>query len=94
MNTKNNFLKTMRIALIVFALTFSSNMHAATPAFGGGFFEWLGSFFNGGNLGGGHKGGGHKGGDSIPLDGGLGILLVGATAFGVKKLRQKNNEEA
>ncbi|WP_299550166.1 PID-CTERM protein-sorting domain-containing protein [Seonamhaeicola sp.] len=27
--------------------------------------------------------------DSIPLDGGLGILLLGAAAFGVKKLRGK-----
>lgn len=26
---------------------------------------------------------------SIPLDGGLSILLLGAAAFGVKKLRQK-----
>jgi ribose/xylose/arabinose/galactoside ABC-type transport system permease subunit len=27
--------------------------------------------------------------DSIPLDGGLTILLVGAAAFGIKKLRDK-----
>ncbi|MDO7172975.1 PID-CTERM protein-sorting domain-containing protein [Mariniflexile sp. AS56] len=27
-------------------------------------------------------------GDSIPLDGGLAILLVGAAAFGIKKLRK------
>ena len=34
------------------------------------------------------KGGGNNGGgDSIPLDGGLSILLLGAAAFGVKKLR-------
>jgi len=32
---------------------------------------------------------GHKKGTSIPLDGGLSILLLGATAFGVKKLYRK-----
>lgn len=26
--------------------------------------------------------------DSVPLDGGLGVLLLGATAFGVRKLRK------
>lgn len=29
--------------------------------------------------------------DSIPLDGGLSILLLGATVFGIKKLRQNKN---
>ena len=29
--------------------------------------------------------------DSVPLDGGLSILLLGAAAFGVKKLRDKKN---
>ena len=29
------------------------------------------------------------GGDSVPLDGGLSILLLGAAAFGIKKLRNK-----
>ena len=42
-----------------------------------------GSCKGGGNNGGGNNGGG----DSIPLDGGLSILLLGAAAFGVKKLR-------
>lgn len=28
-------------------------------------------------------------GDSVPLDGGLGILLAGAAALGIKKLRKK-----
>lgn len=32
---------------------------------------------------------GHGGGDSIPLDGGLSLLLAGATVFGIKKLREK-----
>ena len=39
----------------------------------------------------GHSGSG--GGDTIPIDGGLGILLVGAAAFGVKKLRDSKNEK-
>ncbi|MGE5943444.1 MAG: PID-CTERM protein-sorting domain-containing protein [Flavobacteriales bacterium] len=91
----NKFLKTMRIALIVFALTFSSNIHAATPvAFGSGFWNWIKSLFGGGHHGGGHHGGGHQGGDAVPLDGGLGILVLGAAAFGVKKLRESKNEEA
>ena len=38
----------------------------------------------------GHSGGG----DSIPLDGGLGILVLGAAAFGIKKLRSKKNDIA
>ena len=29
--------------------------------------------------------------DSVPLDGGLSILLLGAAAFGVKKLRDNKN---
>lgn len=92
MKTNSNFLKTMRIALVVFALTFSSNMNAATPAFGGRFFNWLGHFFNPPR--GGHHGTKPPKGDAVPLDGGLGILLVGAAAFGVKKLRGNKNEQA
>jgi len=33
----------------------------------------------------------HKNHTSVPLDGGLSILLVGAAIFGVRKLRGKNN---
>lgn len=100
MKTNSNFLKTMRIALVVFALTFSSNMNAATPAFGGGFFNWLGHFFNppkghhGPKNPKGNHGPKNPKGDAVPLDGGLGILLVGAAAFGVKKLRGNKNEQA
>ncbi|GAA4799672.1 PID-CTERM protein-sorting domain-containing protein [Litoribaculum gwangyangense] len=32
---------------------------------------------------------GNRNNDSVPLDGGLSALLLGATAFGVKKLREK-----
>ena len=95
---RNTLLKTMRVALIVFALTFSTNIHAATPAaFGKGFWEWLKELFNFGrnhHHGGGNHGGGQHGGDSVPLDGGLGILVLGAAAFGVKKLRENKHEEA
>lgn len=93
----NKFLKTMRIALIVFTLTFSSNIYAATPvAFGSGFWNWLKSLFGGNNHhhNRGNHGGGQHGGDAVPLDGGLGILVLGAAAFGVKKLRESKNEEA
>lgn len=31
--------------------------------------------------------------DSIPLDGGLGILLAAAAFFGIKKLRQNKNDK-
>ena len=31
--------------------------------------------------------------DAIPLDGGLTILLVGAAAYGVKKLRDNKNDK-
>ena len=33
----------------------------------------------------------HGGTTSVPLDGGLGILVLGAAAFGVKKLRDNKN---
>lgn len=101
MNSKSNiFLKTTRVALIVFALTFSTNTYAATPlTFGSGWFDWgwIKDLFHRHYRGCGHStgGGGQQGGgDSVPLDGGLGILLVGAAAFGVKKLREGKHEEA
>ena len=30
-------------------------------------------------------------GDQVPLDGGLGVLVLGAAAFGVRKLRNRKN---
>ncbi|GAA4957428.1 PID-CTERM protein-sorting domain-containing protein [Algibacter aquimarinus] len=33
-------------------------------------------------------------GDKVPLDGGLGILVLGAAAFGVRKLRSNKNDKA
>ncbi len=38
------------------------------------------------------KKGNNTKGDAVPLDGGLGILVLGAAAFGVKKLRDKKND--
>lgn len=97
-SNSNTFLKTARIALVVFALTFSTNMHAATPlTFGGGFWDWIIGFIHTHYQGCGHSNSNSNqpgGGDSVPLDGGLGILLVGAAAFGVKKLREGKHEEA
>jgi len=84
--------KALRSFVIVFALVFSTNTYAYS-----GFFGWIFDW------GGPHKHNkwcGHKKGDngrpvdSVPLDGGLGILLLGAAAFGVKKLRDGKNEEA
>ena len=43
---------------------------------------------NGNGFGHVHNSNCNHGGDSIPLDGGLSILLVGAAAFGIKKLRE------
>ncbi|SFZ89692.1 hypothetical protein SAMN05428642_101506 [Flaviramulus basaltis] len=63
------------------------------------FWDWLVSLFNkekfrdNHNPNSGNEGNPNSvGGDSIPLDGGLTILLLGATAFGVKKLRDSKNE--
>ena len=39
-----------------------------------------------------HGGGGST--PSVPLDGGLGVLVLGAAAFGVRKLRGNNNDKA
>lgn len=83
--------------MVVIALTFSTNMNATTPAVthGGSIIV---NFFKSLFGSGGHKGKDKPskpgGGDAVPLDGGLGILLVGAAAFGVKKLRENKNEQA
>ena len=93
-NKKNTFSKTIALLSIVFTLTFSTNSHAT----GRWWWRWFnpnppvqsppsgnscgncGRHHNHGNCGG--------GGTSVPLDGGLSILLLGAAAFGVKKLRE------
>ena len=102
-NKKNTLSKTIGLLSIVFALTFTTNSHAAggwwwrwfnpqppvySPPSGSGHNWWGGSpscgqcgSHHGGNCGGGNN-------HSVPLDGGLSILLLGAAAFGVKKLRE------
>uniref|UniRef100_UPI004047A982 PID-CTERM protein-sorting domain-containing protein n=1 Tax=Mariniflexile sp. TaxID=1979402 RepID=UPI004047A982 len=126
------FLKTITIFVIIFAFTFSSNIHATTSVnvsavstsintssasvnalstnlyatstaqyalTWGWLRDLLKAISGGGNHQGGgnhgsHGGGGNQGGgDSVPLDGGLGILLIGAAALGVKKLRDKKNDK-
>ncbi|WP_345165982.1 PID-CTERM protein-sorting domain-containing protein [Algibacter aquimarinus] len=97
MKTLNNIFTTLMIAL---AFTFSSTLYAD----GGGNADgsYTGDTgvnqYNqpGGNCGNGphthagnaicNKGGG---GDQVPLDGGLSILLAGAAAFGISRLRKK-----
>lgn len=102
----NTFSKTIKVAIIVIALTFSTNTHAATSLT---FGNWWSNLFNSWGWGNnnnswGDKNDEHEGsyndgengdntGDSVPLDGGLSILLIGAAAFGVKKLRGNKNDE-
>lgn len=72
---KQKLSKTIALVAIVFALTFPTNSHA----WGWGWWSWWKpkKDYNQNNN--------H---DSVPLDGGLGILLLGAAAFGVKRLRE------
>lgn len=108
----NTFSKTIKAAIIVIALTFSTNTHAATSLT---FGNWWSNLFNSWGWGDNtnhrcsicgrtncdghhenhdgdddHSGGGNT---SVPLDGGLSILLIGAATFGVKKLRGNKNDE-
>ena len=98
---KNTLIQGIKSLVIIIALTFSTNMNASTALSWG---SWWANFW--GSWGGGHThkhyrgcghsgsdGGSQGGGDTIPIDGGLGILLVGAAAFGVKKLRDSKNAE-
>ncbi|MEP1489392.1 MAG: hypothetical protein ABJK28_13295 [Algibacter sp.] len=107
MKTKNNkFSKTMQAIMIVAALSFSSNIHATSWGSWGSWTSWFGG---GNNYGGGnnHRGGNNHGNrhyrgcghtetptKSVPLDGGLSILVLGAAAFGVRKLRGNKNDKA
>lgn len=103
----NAFYKTIKVVIVVIALTFSTTTHAATPIpLTWGIFNWF-SWGDDNHQWGDddhhwgdddhHKGDDddHSGGGntSVPLDGGLSILLIGAAAFGVKKLRGNKNED-
>ncbi|KAA5827601.1 hypothetical protein FPF71_01800 [Algibacter amylolyticus] len=79
-NTRNTFSKTVSRIIIVFALVcFSNNLNA--------------QFGPGGGPGSGPGGPPTDTVDNgdVPLDGGLAILLLGAAAFGIKKLRDNKN---
>ncbi|MDP5158263.1 MAG: hypothetical protein NWQ07_06765 [Flaviramulus sp.] len=75
-NTKQTLSKTIAIAAIVIAFTFPTNSNAT------GWWTFWHTHSN--TCGHNQNNNGHT---SVPLDGGLGILLLGAAAFGVKKLR-------
>ena len=104
-SNRNTLLQVVKAFIIVIALTFSTNMNASTQlSSGGSWYSFIRSFFGGNRdrdggrnhrhfRGCGHNGSSQGGGDSIPIDGGLSFLLVGAAAFGVKKLRENKNEK-
>jgi hypothetical protein len=70
----------------------STNLYATSTAQYALTWGWLRDLIKA-IKGGQSSGGSQGGGDSVPLDGGLGILLVGAAAFGIKKLRDKKNDK-
>ena len=95
MNSKNNISKLLGTLIIIFALTFSTNLKAQgrgntdgdiTNNTGVKSTDGIpGNCGHGPNQHAGNACGG--GGESVPLDGGLSILLLGGAAFGIKKLR-------
>ena len=95
MKSKNNISKLLGALFIIFALTFSIDSYATDSFEGNGNSNGKSKGNSNGNSNGysnGYSNGNSNsdssdGGDSIPLDGGLSILLFGAAAFGVKKLR-------
>ena len=106
-NTLSKVLKAFFIVIaLTFSTNMNASTSLSS---GGSWYSFIASFFGGDRdrgdrdrdggrshrhfRGCGHDGGSQGGGDSIPIDGGLGILLVGAAAFGVKKLRDNKNEK-
>ena len=98
---KNHSLKTLVILFAMVSFTFTGKIQAqhgggnADGSYTGetGYGVTTGQGSQGGNCGHGpnqHAGNANcnKGGTSVPLDGGLSILLFGAAAFGIKKLRE------
>jgi hypothetical protein len=96
-------MKTCTAILIFCALTFSMNVQGQNGNTDGtytgetGFNITEGEGSEGGNCGNGphpHAGNANcpGGSTSIPLDGGLSILLLGAAAFGIKKLRDNRKQ--
>jgi hypothetical protein len=97
--SKKNFLKYITAFLFVFALVLPTNMDALTS----GSDDRSESRSNDDKKSGDKKSGDKKSGDkksgdknshdNIPLDGGLGILVLGAAAFGIRKLRGKKEDK-
>lgn len=84
---KQNKLKNIRAIILVLAIIFSTNIYATTTTVSKNGYKQEKKTCkkckrkHSGNCGGGHQ--------SVPLDGGLGILVLGAAAFGIKKLNEK-----
>lgn len=81
MDLKNNISKLLGTFILIFSLTFSTSSYAANP--GGSDDDSRSEDPRSDDDSRSDDGGG----DTIPLDGGLSVLLLGAAAFGVKKLR-------
>ncbi len=97
---KSNIKKIMklsRILLILLAFTFSSNVSATTSASTSSTALVAGKWWKSKKKKNKKKRRVQrpcKPGDKIPLDGGLSFLVLGAAAFGVKKLRDKRNDKS
>ena len=96
------FSKTIKAAIIIIALTFSANTYAT--AFSSGKKQRHERHRDERSRDEQNRrekdqrdqesGDDHSGGNtSVPLDGGLSVLLLGAAAFGVKKLRGNKKDE-
>ncbi|TXE06258.1 hypothetical protein FUA26_14895 [Seonamhaeicola algicola] len=101
MKTKNySVSKILTSLMVVIALTFSTNIYAKKDNKGNNGKGNADGTTTGSNKGDHGENTGNQGNDkqkgntnkktpSAPLDGGLGILVLGAAAFGYKKLRNK-----
>ena len=76
-NNRNIFVKTLSTLAIIFAFTCTTSLSAQGP---------------GGPPPGATDTTDNEG-DAIPLDGGLTALLIGAAAFGIKKIRDAKNDK-
>jgi MYXO-CTERM domain-containing protein len=132
-SNKKTFFRSVKLLILLFALTFSTKTKANTPVASSALsnvvattsdvnivplqihsltwgWRWIKRWWNnncqtcGASSCGGHSGGdghsddgdgcsGGNGGDAVPLDGGLGILALGAAAFGVRKLRGNKHDK-
>jgi hypothetical protein len=97
--SKKNYFKFAAALLFIIALALPTNMEALTTSGGSGSGgsgsggSGSGGSGSGGSGSGGSGSGGSGGTTSIPLDGGLGILVLGAAAFGIKKLRGNKEDK-